>query len=143
MGKGKLSGFKEVLFLRFDDGQELISELISSLEEMGVRSGVIINAIGMLRDFQVGWFNVEEGRYQFKEFKIPHELISLQGNISELDGKPFPHIHVTLAGPDHTAIGGHLKEGIVCNTVEMFIGVLEERLYREGSGTFKPLTLKE
>ena len=39
------------------------------------------------------------------------EILSLIGNISLKDDKPFVHAHITLADQEGRAWGGHLAEG--------------------------------
>jgi len=38
------------------------------------------------------------------------EMTSLMGNISIMEGEPFPHLHVTLADANFQLLGGHLSE---------------------------------
>lgn len=112
---------EKILFVRMDDGENFVEELEKILFKAEVTSGIIVNGIGMLRDFEIGWFNVERKVYEKERISVPHELVSTSGNISLLKDKPFAHMHVSLAGPSRTLCGGHLFSGIVCNTVELFI----------------------
>jgi predicted DNA-binding protein with PD1-like motif len=61
------------------------------------------------------------------------ELVSLSGNITWVDGEDHPmiHAHVTLAGADFVAIGGHLFSGEIAVTGELFVIPTEVRLSRE------------
>jgi hypothetical protein len=91
----------------------------------------------------IGWFNLDTSGYEHSTYSEPHEVLSLSGNVSLKDGKPFVHIHTSLAGRDNRVIGGHLFSGIVCNTVELFI--LESKsinLIRQKGDTFRPLGIK-
>lgn len=131
---------ERILFIRMDDGENFVENLEKVLQEAGVTSGVIISGVGMLRDLEIGWFNVEKMVYEKEQISVPHELVSISGNISLLEGNPFPHMHVSLAGPSRALSGGHLFSGIVCNTVELFIlkaPLLE--LKRAASKGFKAL----
>ena len=112
---------EKILFIRMDDGENFVENLEKVLRETGITSGVIISGIGMLKDFEIGWFNVEKKIYEKEQVSVPHELVSISGNISSLEGNPFAHMHVSLAGPSRALCGGHLFSGIVCNTVELFI----------------------
>ncbi len=132
----------EFLFIRMDDGEDFYETLYSILKKERISSGIVINAIGMLKDFEIGWFNVEKMEYEKEKISVPHELVSTNGNISDKDGEPFAHLHVALAGPARNIVGGHLFSATVCNTVEMFIKKLDIELYRKEGKTFRPLDVR-
>ena len=135
--KYKIGG--DILFLRMDDGEDFYEILGKVLKETGWKSAVVLSAIGMLKDFEIGWFNVQKGEYEREVVSIPHELVSVQGNVSDRDGEPFAHLHVSLAGPSRGVIGGHLFGATVCNTVEMFLRKIEMKLFRASGNVFRPL----
>ncbi|QTA37761.1 DUF296 domain-containing protein [Thermosipho ferrireducens] len=96
----------------------------------------------MMREFNLGWFNVNTKEYEKDFFKEPYELLTMSGNISLKDNGIFPHIHVSFSGYDKKVIGGHLFSGTVCNTVELFIEKLNIELYRKQGEYFRPLIFK-
>lgn len=131
-----IEAFKQgLLFVRMDDGENFYDNLLKTLKKHEIESGIILSGIGMLRRFEIGWFN---GEVYEKEFvKFPCELLSLSGNISLKDSEVFPHIHATLSDPNKKAFGGHLFSAIVNNTVEMFIMKVDEfRLIRKDRLSF-------
>ncbi len=127
---------ENVVLIRMDDGEDFFEALYRALKSLGMNSGVVAGAIGMLRDFEIGWFDVEKGEYEKEFVSVPHELVSVQGNISLKENEPFAHLHVSLAGPSRTVVGGHLFSARVCNTVEMFVCKTEIKLFREKVGAF-------
>lgn len=132
--------FQNKLFLRFDHNEDFVDSLSKFLEEKKISSAVIISGVGMLCDFEIGWFNIETKEYETRRDPIPHELISVSGNVSKKDGKPFAHLHVALASQTHRLFGGHLFKGIVCNTVELVIEKTPEFDLKRGEGkTFRPI----
>ena len=138
--KYKLDG--EVLFIRMDDGEDFYETLYSVLKEVGWKSGIVLGAIGMLRDFEIGWFNVQKGEYEKEYVSTPHELVSVQGNVSDRDGQAFAHLHVSLAGPSRVLVGGHLFKATACNTVEMFVMKSDLKLFRAKGDRFRPLDVE-
>lgn len=119
----KASG--KIIFLRFEHGEDLFLELERVLNSERVSSAVVLSGIGMLSNFEIGYMNMEKGEYEKTFYEEPHELLSLCGNVSLKDGKPFAHLHATVAGKDHIGKGGHLFRATVCNTLEMVIERLE------------------
>ncbi|TYC03118.1 MAG: DNA-binding protein [Kosmotoga sp.] len=132
-----------LLFIRFDDGDSFVDVLHNKLHETGINFGVIISGVGMLKKVTIGWFNIDTSGYEHSTYAEPHEVLSLSGNISLKDGKPFAHIHASLAGRDNRVIGGHLFSGTVCNTIELFILKSKSiELLRKAGDTFRPLDYK-
>lgn len=111
-----------VYVLRLFKGEEIIGTITSFLEKENIGGGRIFG-IGALKDVVLGYFDVSKEEYLKKKFEESFELLNLAGNISQVEGKPFAHIHVLLGKGDYGVIGGHLFEGIVSVTCEIFVDV--------------------
>ena len=95
--------------------------------------------IGVLRDPILGFYEVEKKEYLEQQFTGDYEILSISGNLSKKEGKPFLHSHASLSGKDFTAIGGHLFEATISAAAEFIILPLEnpiEREFSEESGLF-------
>ncbi len=101
-----------MVLIKLDDGEDLMERLKEALSLLRVRHGVILTGIGMLKDFEIGYYNGEEYETEFHE--TPHELVAMHGSIAWVDDGLDLHIHVGLAGKDHRLIGGHLMRAKVC-----------------------------
>jgi predicted DNA-binding protein with PD1-like motif len=128
--------------LKLDTGEEIIASLGSFAATEAVRAGMI-SGIGAVGDVELGFFVGETGQYIRRAFEGEHEIGALTGNFSELDGVPFPHCHVLIAGRDFIAYTGHLFRGVVSVTCEIQVitdpGIIR-RVRRPGL-TFTPLEL--
>jgi len=80
---------------------------------------------------ELGFFARETKTYVRRVFSGEHEVLALIGNFSELDGQPFPHCHLILAGPDFVAHGGHRFRGVVTLTCEVHVVTSPEPIVRE------------
>jgi predicted DNA-binding protein with PD1-like motif len=49
------------------------------------------------------------------------EVVSGLGSVSEADGRPFVHIHVSLADREGHLIGGHVEPGTEVYAMEITI----------------------
>ena len=49
------------------------------------------------------------------------EITNLTGNISEKDGKPYLHLHITASRSDYSCIGGHLLEAYINGACELYV----------------------
>jgi len=78
--------------------------------------------IGALKDPTIAYFDKESKEYKHIKLEGGYELTSLLGNIGRLEnGDVISHIHVTLGDKDGKILGGHLVEGEVAVTVEIFL----------------------
>ena len=123
-------------FIKLDKEEELIQSLVQFALDSGKHTG-FITGIGVLKDVELGYFDVEKKKYDVKSFKGEYELLSMMGNIALTDGKPLPHVHVVLSGEDFKAFGGHLVRGYVGVTCEMVMAAVDiriERIYDSETG---------
>jgi len=115
--------------LRLEGEDEVISSLSHLTHLEGIKGGTFWG-IGAVEESVIGYFNTETKQYQKKNFQESKELVSLQGTISWLEGKPFIHAHAVLAGDDFKAYGGHLLSSKVSATVELWVHTSAEELKR-------------
>ena len=104
--------------VRIDSGEEIVATLREFARVEGVRSGQI-SGLGAVGETDLGFFVRATGQYVTRTFTGEHEIGSLTGNFSELDGDPFPHCHAVIAGEDFVAHTGHLFRGVVTVTCEV------------------------
>lgn len=110
-------------FLHFDQGVQLHEAYRAFAREQGIGAAVVTAGIGMVKDPELGFYDGE--RYRTTRLRGAFELVSTQGNIALLEGQPFTHLHVSVAGPDHVARAGHLFEGEVHVSHEGALRVLQ------------------
>ena len=128
--------------LRLDAGEEIVASLQRFAAERGIRAG-LISGLGAVGETELGFFVRATGTYTTRTFAGEHEIGVLTGNLSELDGEPFPHCHIVIAGEDLVAYTGHLFRGVVTVTCEIQIvtdPVAFPRIRRPDLG-FNPLEL--
>ena len=100
----------EVIVGRLLKGKDLILELTKICEENNVVNG-IIEGIGALEYVTIGYYDQKNKEYIVNRIDKPMEVLSLKGNVSLKDGKPFIHAHIVLGDRKGKVCGGHLNEG--------------------------------
>ena len=60
-------------------------------------------------------------KYVDKIFEEQMEITNLTGNISQKDGKPYLHLHITASRSDYSCIGGHLLDARINGACELFV----------------------
>ena len=129
MGTVKTRKIGNKVFVRIDKGEELMGNLKKACEEHGVRAGLVYG-IGATDKAVIGFFDPVEKSYLPMERVGDHEITSLAGNISTIDEKVFPHIHITLADDTFNVVGGHLNSAIISVTCEIVIEVADGKVER-------------
>ena len=104
--------------IRIDSGEEIIATLREFARTEGVRAG-LINGLGAVGETELGFFVRTTQQYVNRTFTGEHEIGSLTGNFSDLEGEPYPHCHAVIAGEDFVAHTGHLFRGVVTVTCEV------------------------
>jgi len=122
--------------IRLIKGEEIVEELVNFCSQRAVKSGYFW-AIGAVDSAKIGFYDLNKKEFNFKKFNAPYEIASLVGNISQVDGKPFLHIHTVLSDENFTCIGGHLEEAVVGVTCEVYLvdsGINIERKFDQEIG---------
>lgn len=69
-----------------------------------------ITGIGAVSEVTLRFFDPATKKYVDKTFNEQMEVTNISGNVSEMDGKPLLHLHITLGRQDYTALAGHLLD---------------------------------
>ena len=118
-----------LIMAKLEDGEDLLASLQRVVKEHRIESGTVLWGIGMLRDFEVGYFDGKA--YHRKTFGAPHELLALHGSIAAR-ADPVFHLHVAGGNESHGVVGGHLFKATVNVLSEVCIARFERvRLGRE------------
>lgn len=116
--------------VRLDRGEAFPADVLQRLGEARVEGGVV-SAIGAFERATLTYYDTAAGRYLDLPVEEQVEVVSLSGNVATLDdGRPFAHVHAALSRRDGTVIAGHLREGIVNPTLEVFVHAIPGRLRR-------------
>lgn len=126
--------FNNTYMLRFDLNEEIMQGLLSFCEKEQVLLAEV-NAIGAISRGTVGVYDLEKQAYRQEELEGFMEITGLSGNITSLNGKPYIHLHASLADQHHNIHGGHVLSLTVGATCEMFVHVLEGSVTRERDET--------
>jgi hypothetical protein len=111
--------------IKAESGQDVVvrlmdgEDLLESLEKLSLDCAVLVNAVGMLRDLELGYWNGSS--YDKQDIMEPVELLALQGNFARKEDELIIHCHATVARHGAAAFGGHVLKATVNNTAEIYI----------------------
>jgi len=125
-----------IIVARLMPGSDLLLSLRKIVKEENVKAGVILSGVGLLskahlRNCKVlpKEYPITDANRSFMSFERPLEILGLSGNVSEVEGKPVVHAHITLSSVNDggiSVIGGHLIEGcIIFGFAEIILMELE------------------
>ena len=77
-------------------GEKIIETLKEFCTSQKIKCGYF-SGLGALDEAELAHYTVESRKYTSKLFKKPLEIISLNGNITNMGNKPYLHCHISLS----------------------------------------------
>jgi len=116
--------------VRLSHTENLFEKLTTFCQEKNIVSGKF-NAIGAFDTVTLGFYHLNRKEYTWKDIDSAHEIVSLTGNITQVDNQPLLHIHCVLSNSEFAAFGGHLKAATVGATCEIILTPFSKTITRE------------
>ena len=126
----KYNKVDDKIFVSIGKGELVNQSLLNVAEKEGLNSGWV-NGLGAISNIEIGYWDIEEKIYVKKTFDEDYELLSLIGNISLVDNKPFIHTHISFSDTKFKVYGGHLFDAKVIAAAEFCIFTSEYHLHRK------------
>lgn len=111
------------------NGAEIVETLANFCATQNLSLGYI-NGIGAVNEATLRFFDPDTKSYQDQTFLEQMEVANLTGNITEMDGKVYLHVHITLGGRNFQCRAGHLQAAVVSGACEIFVLGLDSRVQR-------------
>ena len=121
---------KDKIFISINKNELLNETLLNLAEKENLTCGWI-NGLGAISEIEVGYWDIEKKIYEKQNFNNHYELLSLIGNISLVDNKPFIHTHISFSDTKYNVFGGHLFDAKVIAAAEFCIFTSEYNLHRK------------
>lgn len=115
--------------LIFHTDDEVIALLRDHARRAGIRAAHF-TALGAFQEARLAFFDWETRKYDEIPVDTQVEVTSLVGDIGVAEGQPKVHAHCVLGRSDGSAITGHLVEGRVRPTLELFLTAYDAELRR-------------
>ncbi len=105
---------------RLAKGKDLLEQLTDFCHDNQIKCG-IVSGIGAVENATINYYDQAKKKYDKLVINTEAELLSLKGNVSIKDNRPFVHAHVILGAKDGSVKGGHLVLGTKIYSAEVFI----------------------
>ncbi len=122
--------------VRGEKREELVAALKEFCRVNSIKLGTL-SGLGAADKITLGLFKTKEKKYFPKEFLGDFELASVLGNISQMNGEVYLHLHAVISDENCQAFGGHLTSAVISGTFEGTIEVIDggvKRKYNEDIG---------
>jgi len=116
--------------LRLERGDKIMQ----SIKGFCVKNNISLayfSGLGALDEVELGQYIFENKEYTSKKFGEPLEIANIIGNVTTMDNETYLHCHITLSNKEMKAFGGHLVEGKISATCEIFLVVLGDSIGRK------------
>lgn len=113
----------------FDLDDDVLEQLQQFLTSERVDAAKLYG-IGGFRRVTLGYYNLEQQRYEPIAIEEQVEILSLIGNVATYQGNPRIHAHCVVGHRDGRASGGHLLAGTVRPTLELMVDEIGAGLQR-------------
>lgn len=117
------------IIIRLNKGEEVISSLLALIESLDIKCGRV-SGIGATNNVTIGVFNADKKEYKKKNICEDMEILSLEGNLTRMDGNPYVHVHGTFASLDQV-YGGHVNSIMVSATAEIIVNIIDVEIDRK------------
>ena len=101
---------KRAIIGHLEKGADLYDSILRVAQENRVRVGRV-TGMGAVQRAQLAYYDQQAMKYCNRGFNEAMEIVSLYGNISMKEGRPFAHVHVVLSNERGECKGGHLLPG--------------------------------
>ncbi|MGN7707749.1 PPC domain-containing DNA-binding protein [Chryseobacterium sp. 22543] len=118
-----------IYIVSLDNRSNIAEALTDFIQNQNIQAGEV-TGIGAVSEATLRFFNPATKKYVDKTFKEQMEVTNISGNISEIEGKPTLHLHITLGREDYTALAGHLLEAEIQGAAEFIIYPLDTRVVK-------------
>lgn len=106
--------------LSLDNHVEVSAAIAAFCAEKGILAGNVMG-LGAVSEATFRFLDPNTLKYVDKTFTEQMEITNLTGNISQKDGKPYLHLHITASRRDYTCIGGHLLSAYINGACELYV----------------------
>ena len=115
---------------------DLAESILTFCKDMKITAGSI-TGIGAVNEATLRFFDPATKRYVDKTFAEQMEVANLTGNVSQMNGRPYIHLHCVLGRADYSALAGHLLTAHINGACEIEVSALDGsvgRRYDEETG---------
>jgi predicted DNA-binding protein with PD1-like motif len=116
--------FGDTYVVRLDPGEEVVQSMLT----LAAREKITLahlRGLGAVNNVTLKSFRPDTKQYAAHMYHTDLEIVSLNGNLTTLNGRPYAHCHMSVADAVGHVYGGHLNKAVVSSTCEIFLNVVD------------------
>lgn len=121
--------------VRLEKGEEVLESMKVFMDHTGIQSASV-NGIGAAGKAVLGVYDPDRRKYDQQTLEGKMEIVSLNGNLTRMNGEAYVHLHGAVCDATLRVTGGHVLELRISLTAEIFIRALEVKTDRKKSEEF-------
>lgn len=128
--------FGHRLQVRLESGDAVMESLLRLMNAERIEYAAV-TGLGAVRQVRLSYWNAETREYETHEIEEQLEVVSLVGNVTLNDHRPFLHLHISLGRRDLSVFGGHFNDAVAHPTLEVWVQPEDRPVHRardEASG---------
>ena len=123
--------FGNKIVLRIDKDEEILSKITELCKKENIRLAAV-SGIGATSETELGIFNIQTKEYIKKTVTGLFEISALVGNISQMNGECYLHLHITIGNVEkNETYAGHLNRAVIGATSEIVIDIIDGEIDRQ------------
>lgn len=122
--------FDDSFIVRLDPGDEIVDSMLRLAAAEGITLASI-SGMGAVNQVTLGVFSPETKQYKANIFHADFEIVSLTGNLTTQNGRPYAHLHMAVGDNAGRVYGGHLNRAVVSATAEIVVRRMHGSVERE------------
>jgi predicted DNA-binding protein with PD1-like motif len=116
--------------ITFKRGDEIISSLKDFCVEEKI-SSAFFHGLGGASYLKLAYFNLENKKYEEKEFSQDLEIATINGNIAVFENDLSVHAHGTFSDQEMKCLGGHVVSMRTGGTCEIMLTKFNQSMTRK------------
>lgn len=120
----------DTYIIKLERGEKVLETLTAFCADEQITFATL-SAIGAVENVKCGYYDLPTKTYHFTDYPNLVEVVSMTGNVSLKDDKPFLHVHAVFTDQENQAFGGHVVEMVVGVTLEVVLKKIDIRIERQ------------
>jgi len=116
--------------IKIKRGEKIVESLQKFCKELKVINAFFYG-LGAVDWVKLGEYNVSTKKYHEVEFNKEMELTNITGNVADFPDGIIIHSHATVSDHDMQAFGGHLVDGRVSGTAEIYLTKFDSNIVKK------------
>lgn len=127
--------FGDVYVIRLDPGEEIVQSMLALAAKEHITLGAF-RGLGAVNNVTLKSFRPETRQYEAHMYHTDLEIVSLIGNLTTLNNRPYVHSHMSVSDQVGHVYGGHLNRAVVSTYCEIFLNSVDGVVERKPNAEF-------